>query len=242
MTHRWGTDPRARFVCAFWSAIVFLYAPASAFGAVTARLSEPRVMPLQGRFEVDLQLEFSADWVGGEIEFLNLDVVNSNVNGTPIDLFNVIEFEARLPFDSWQIESRFGANPGVFRSQMLLDSFAGATSTPFLITDTEPVKVGTFTMNYVSLAALPGDDVTLDVIGVDDGSPTKTTSLAMVAPGASVPSFVDPVFEPGARTVTVVAVPEPSVIAVVAVACAALLCRRRRAIPGDEIETHRIKR
>ena len=199
--------------------------PSSA--AVIASLTTPRETPLSRRFEADLQLQFSADLIGGDFEFLNLDIVNSSINGTPLGVFSFVEFEAAIPFDDWQDDTSFGVNPG-FESQMMLDAYANATSAPFSIPDTNPITVGTFTVSYGSLGLVPGDTLTLDIVGVDDGSASMTTSLAIVEPGMIVPTLVNPTFQPGARTITVAAIPEPSASVVCLFGFFVLLYRGRR--------------
>lgn len=198
---------------------------------MTLFLTTPRVTPTEQKFEVDLQLSFTADLIGGELQFVSLDVVNSNFNSQPLPSFELIDFQATIPFDSWQAGAQFGTdiNP-VLRSRLNLDSFASATSTPFAIANTDLVTVGTFTFNYQPLNLGEGDMITLDVTGVDDGSSTRTTSVVLREPGAPIFSSVgvNPMFAPGSQIVTLTAIPEPRSFAFLAFAMIGLIRQRRR--------------
>lgn len=206
---------------------VVLLIVSHASAEVTAFLSKPRDTPLQAKFEVDLQLQFSPDLVGGEVELLNLDVINSRVNGTPFTFFNLVKFQASLPFDAWAVDTEFGSDTG-FESQMIINAFGNTSSMPFAIADTDPVSIGTFTFNYGPLGLQPGDQITLDVTGIDEGNVSRTTSVAITEPGMTVPRLFNPIFSPGLRTVTISAVPEPGSLALVLFASLGLIRPRHR--------------
>ena len=170
------------------------------------------IRPLAGQeFETDFFLVPDASQVGGEIEFISLDILESNLNGVALADYGRVQFNASAPFAAWQDETLFGLNAG-FESQLVLDGF-NVGATPYSITNVDPILIGTFSFDYSGLGFDTGDTVTLDVVGVDDGSGTYTTNLAARASGDLISEVVNPNFAtptgPSFRTLTIGAVPEP---------------------------------
>ncbi|MEL6105727.1 MAG: PEP-CTERM sorting domain-containing protein [Planctomycetota bacterium] len=181
------------------------------------------------------------DSVGDDLEFINIDMINSNVNGTPLDP-NRVQFQASTvdhDFAEWQGTEQFGATAG-FENEISLDAFAGI-GTPYTLTPAA-FLVGTFTVDYSGLGLVNGDQVTLDITGVDMGLGSRSTSVAIFDPSTFVSVLVDPDFStsagPGARIFTLSSgppppppppvVPEPSSFAIALSGILLLSARRRQ--------------
>ncbi|WP_197454539.1 hypothetical protein Pla52nx_001246 [Stieleria varia] len=215
-------------LCLTIACSVFAVTAPPAAAEITVVLSEARDQPTVQKFEVDLQLTFTDDLFNGDLEFVNLDIINSSYNGNPLTHFGLVQFQATAPFDDWQGGSQFGGPPG-FESQVMLDAFASAMSSPETVLNGDPITIGTFTFNYQPLGLMEGDTVTLDVFGFDDGSGSRTTSVAFRNPADLLPRLVNPVFAPQSRTIVVSAVPEPfGILFLSAVSLPLIACRRRR--------------
>ena len=197
------------------------------------------------KFEADFFLQAMTDSIGDDLEFINIDMINSNVSGTPLDPTRV-EFHASTrdhDFVTWQAGAQFGDMGFGFESVVSLAIFD--TSQAYTL-PTSPFLVGTFTVDYSGLGLTIGDSVTLDITGVDDGTGSRTTSVAVTKDRGlltEVTEFIDPTFSssngPGARTFTLSsgpppppppAVPEPtSLLITLSGLLAASRIRRRRA-------------
>ena len=198
--------------------------------AIVAYLTESRALPGE-RFETDLVFSGSLDMIGDVIELINLDVLNSKINALPISDFSRVRFDASARFAPWQDGQQFGTSPG-FESQVTLDSFAAPTPTPFPISDTDPFTVGTLTFDYGGLGLQTGDSVTLDIRGRNDGTATRTTSIAIRPLGTSMTMLVNPEFSSPAGTerstfTIVTAIPEPSLATALSLVCIGAVMRRR---------------
>lgn len=187
-------------------------------------------------FEVDFFVAAMADIVGDQLDFINLDVVNTSVNSVPVTDFDRVEFSAVGEFAPWQGTEQFGQTVG-FESVVSLDAFTpGATSVTF--NDTTPTQVGTFLFDYSGLGLGVGDQVTLDISGANDGTLTRTTSGAVFDTMTLISELQDFDFStslgPDSRTFTIMngggggVIPEPNAIMLVLLSGATLSLRRSR--------------
>ena len=208
--------------------------------AVVAFLTTSRAISGE-RFETDLM--FAADprdplipgepgVIGDQIEWINLDIFNSLVNAAPLTDFGRVRFDSAPRFADWQDGQQFGLTPS-FESVVVLDSFASSPVSPFTIVDIDPFIIGTFTFDYSGLGLQPGDKITLDLSGRNDGSSTKTTSIAIRSASTSTTALFDPDFTSSfGSEITVfqipTAIPEPGAAVVLGLLSASVLIRRRR--------------
>lgn len=189
-------------------------------------LSEPRAEELE-RFEADLYVVASADLLGNQIEWINLDIANSTVGGVPLSDYSRVVFQPASPFAAWFDGRQFGQSTG-FESQVSLDAFAVPSAITYEITDVEPFLIGTFGFNYQGISVGPEHVVRLDVTGRDDGTSSRTSSIGMRSGGGDT-AHVDLEFTSafGAGHVTypaITVIPEPSGVAVLALLVAGMLC------------------
>ncbi|QDV41581.1 hypothetical protein Enr13x_14240 [Stieleria neptunia] len=166
------------------------------------------------RFETDLVLSGTADAIGDVVEWINLDIVESTINATPLTDYGRVRFDARTTFAAWFDGRQFGTGSAGFESQIVLESFLPAPPVPFEITNTDPFEIGTLTFDYSGLGLQPGDTITLDIFGVPDGSSTRTTSIAIRPSGAQQTMLVNPVYtsplgSEQSRFTIPTAIPEP---------------------------------
>jgi len=199
--------------------------------AIVAYLSETRQV-VGERFESDLVMSGSADMIGDEIELISLDVVRSTVKTVPLADFTLVRFDAAPRFADWQGDQQFGVNPG-FESSIALDSFASGTAVPFPIVNTNPFEVGILTFDYSGLGLQIGDSITLNVFGQNDGTTTRTTSVAIRPSGSTMTTLVNPEFtsEAGSEQSTFTlstTVPEPGGVIMLAAGVLAIVTRRRK--------------
>lgn len=199
-------------------------------GAIFAFLTKARDSGSE-QFQTDLMFAGSADMVGDDIELVNLDIFNSTVNSVPLSGYSRVRFDAAPVFLPWHDGTQFGDTVGS-ESVITLDSFATVTALPFTIADTNPFRFGTFTFDYQGLGLQIGDTITLDLLGRDDGTSTRTTSIAVRPSGTTTTLLIDPDFSslPNAFrssfTLTT-AIPEPSGLAVLVFAAVGLVSWRR---------------
>ncbi|MEO1527559.1 MAG: PEP-CTERM sorting domain-containing protein [Planctomycetota bacterium] len=193
------------------------------------------------KFETDFFLQATPDSVGKDLDLINIDMINSDVNGTALDPA-LVQFQASTvdhDFLEWQRGQQFNTTFG-FETEISLVAFDLMTSaTPYRLT-ANPFLVGTFTVDYSSLGLVNGDQVTLDITGVDMGFGSRSTSVAIFNPGSLFSELVDPDFSSsagtGAQTFTLTSgppppppvVPEPSSLAVTLAGLLALTRLRRR--------------
>jgi hypothetical protein len=166
------------------------------------------------QFETGLYFQGSEEFVGQQIEFINLDIIHSRVGEEPLDQFGRVTFQAAPPLAPWQSQHAFGTLPG-FESQLVLDSYAVPEAVPFPVVDTNPFHVGTFRVDYAGLGLQPGQTITLNVSGRDDASGSRTTSVAVAEAAGEPVRLIDPLFSSPRGTDTSVysvptAIPEPS--------------------------------
>ncbi|QEG00944.1 hypothetical protein Mal15_50200 [Stieleria maiorica] len=186
------------------------------------------------QFESDLMLAGSADAIGDVIELINVDIVQSTINTAALSDYSRVRFDARPQFALWHDGQQFGSGSPGFESQIVLDSFLPSEPIPYEITTTDPFSVGTLTFDFGGLGLQPGDTITLDILGRDDGTATRTTSIAIRASGASETTLVNPAFsspngsEKSVFTIAT-AIPEPGPIVFLATTLlGAVVCRRSR--------------
>lgn len=197
---------------------------------IVAFLTEAR--PAGGeRFESDLVMSGTAGMIGDTVELINLDVFFTTVNAAPLTDFTKVRFDAASRFLPWQDDQQFGMTPG-FESVVVLDSFATVSAEPFTITDTDPFTIGTLTFDYSSFGLQEGDTIRLDILGRNDGSQTRTTSVAIRPSGSALTTLVDPDFSTPAGSeqslFTITAIPEPGAGMFLAALGVAVCARRRR--------------
>jgi hypothetical protein len=182
--------------------------------AIVMGFSESRSLAGE-QFETDLVLSATTDQIGDEIEGINLDIVQSTINGQPLTEFGRVRFDATPTFAPWFDGAQFGEISGG-ESQLLLNTFATDAAEPFPITDTDPFLVGTFRFDYSGLGLTAGDTATLNLLGEDDGSGTRTTSILLRRNGETTSQFVNPAFNlPGgseSRSFMITAIPEPDAL------------------------------
>lgn len=183
------------------------------------------------RFQSDFFLAGTAGRIGDDIELITLDVINSEINGSALADFSRVRFDASPTFVPWQAGEQFGVTPG-FESQILLDAFAPG-AVVFTLADTNPFRIGTFTFDYSNLGLHPGETITLDIVGVSDGSATLTTSVAVRDNPSGATELLNPNFSTGLGSgqvaFTVSAIPEPTGAMMCLMTTFALgLARRRR--------------
>ncbi len=177
----------------------------------------------------------TADAIGDVIELINLDIVQSTINAAALTDYSRVRFDARPQFAPWHDGQQFGSGSSGFESQIVLDSYLPDEPIPYEITTTDPFAVGTLTFDYSGLGMQPGDTVTLDIFGRDDGSATRTTSIAVRASGESVTMLVNPEFSsPNGSEKSVfriTAIPEPGSVAFLAATLWGVsACHRRRRV------------
>ena len=160
------------------------------------------------KFEVDFFLQAKPSFVGSAIELINIDMIKSQVNGSPLDP-NLVRFDASTrdhDFASWQAGSQFGASD--IPNYVTLAVADPMDPNDVYVMTSAPFLVGTFTVDYSTLGLSLGDSVTLDITGVDDMG-SKTTSVWVT----SINDFEDPDFSttlgPAARTFTLSSGPPP---------------------------------
>lgn len=146
------------------------------------------------RFQTDLVLSGTADAVGDMVEWINLDIVKSTINAVPLTDYGRVRFDATARFASWFDGRQFGSGSAGFESQIVLESFLPDPPVPFEITSTEAFEIGTLTFDYSGLDLQPGDTITLDIFGGNDGSSTRTTSVAIRSSDTQETIYVNPVF------------------------------------------------
>ncbi|MEL6104977.1 MAG: hypothetical protein AAFU85_03020 [Planctomycetota bacterium] len=182
------------------------------------------------RFQSDFFLAGTSARIGDDIELITLDVINSQVAGTALADFTRVTFDASPTFVPWQAAEQFGVTPG-FESQILLDAFAPG-AVVFTLADTNPFRVGTLTFDYSNLGLQTGETITLDIVGVSDGSATLTTSVAVRDNPSGVTELLNPNFSTalgsGQIAFTVSAIPEPSGAVMCLMAFSLGLAGRRR--------------
>ena len=198
--------------------------------AIIASLSEARAISGE-KFESDLVMSGTSDAIGDTIEFIELDVILSTVKSEPLSDFSKVRFDASPRFAPWQGDQQFGSPPG-FESRVSLIALPTDGPLPFPITDTNPFRVGTITFDYNGMGLQGGDSITLNIFGRDDGSATRTTSVAIRPAGSSETTFVNPDFSSPAgserSTFTVpTAIPEPGLSAFLSFAFATVFVGRR---------------
>ena len=205
--------------------------PATSQAEIVAFLTEARAAGGE-RFESDLVMSGTAEMIGDTIELINLDVFLTTVNAAPLADFTKVRFDAASRFLPWQDDQQFGMTPGFFESIVVLDSFATGSAEPFTITDTDPFTIGTLTFDYSSFGLQEGDTITLDILGRNDGSQTRTTSVAIRPSGSALTTLVDPDFSTPAGSeqslFTITAIPEPGAGMFLAALGVAICARRRR--------------
>ncbi|MEO1525857.1 MAG: hypothetical protein AAFX06_10495 [Planctomycetota bacterium] len=184
------------------------------------------------RFESDLFLAATAGRIGDDIELISLDIINSTIEGSPLTDFGRVQFDAAPTFAPWQASEQFGTTPG-FESQILLDGFAPG-AVVFTLANTSPFRIGTFTFDYSNLGLQEGDSITLDIVGVSDGTSTLTTSVAVRDNPSGATELINPDFSTpsgsGQVNFIVTAIPEPGpTMAIFLIAVASTLQRRRQA-------------
>lgn len=196
-----------RLAILVWCGFLF---PAEADAAVIGYLDGPRAVGAT-QFETDFFLEVTPDSVGGEIELINLDIINSTINGAAVSDFTRVVFTPSTTFGPWQAGSQFGSAVG-FESRVVLDGFAGVGAIPFPLADTNPIRVGQLRFDFAGLGLQSGDSITLDIVGTNDGSGVLTTAVAVREPGAFLTTLENPDFGtasgPGQVTFSITAVPE----------------------------------
>ncbi len=222
-------------VVAFFGALVVSSSANTAKAGIVGSLSAPVIDDVAKTIMVDVSFAFTPDLVGGDIEFIQLDAINSDVNGSPLTDFSLLTLTPVGPFVDWFDGTQFGAIPG-FESIVILDAFSSLTSFPFTIPSTAPITVGKLTFDYSTLGLPPGDEVTIDITGMFDGFSNSTT-LAVLPPGGFFPDFIDPTFAPGSQTVVIPGdppppqpnvIPEPGIGVIFAALGITCLARRRR--------------
>lgn len=135
---------------------------ASCQGDVIGSLGEIRVTGAAS-FERDLSFRVTGDLVGGELELVNLDIVNSTINGQPLSDFSLVQFNPAPTFVPWQAGQRVG-----LESQMSLDAFASVGAVPFPLQSPDAFFAGTFQVDLSPSGLSPGEAMTLNTLGVDD--------------------------------------------------------------------------
>ncbi|MCS7469614.1 hypothetical protein NZK35_23435 [Stieleria sp. ICT_E10.1] len=185
------------------------------------------------RFETDLVFSGTADAVGDIVEWINLDIVKSTINAVPLTDYGRVRFDATARFASWFDGRQFGSGSPGFESQIVLESFLPDPPVPFEITSTDAFEIGTLTFDYSGLGLQPGDTITLDIFGGNDGSSTRTTSVAIRPSGAQQTMLVDPLFSSplgSERSVFTIptAIPEPSATLFLSLTLLGVCVRRSR--------------
>ena len=198
--------------------------------AMVAFLTDSRAATGE-RFEADLLLAGKPDMIGDEVELINLDIFNSLVNATPLTDFGRVRFDSEPRFAPWQDGQQFGVTPD-FESVIVLDAFASVPVSTYPIVDTNPFLVGTFTFDYSGLGLKEGDTITLDLSGREDGTPTRTTSIAIRAQSTSTTVLCDPDFSSSfgsERSIFRIptAIPEPNAATILALLSLGIFTRRR---------------
>lgn len=199
--------------------------------AIVGFLTDSRMISGE-RFQSDLLLAADAGMVGDEIELINLDLFHSRINSGRLTDFGRVRFDSAPRLAAWQDGQQFGVTPG-FESVIVLDAYANASALPYPITDTDPFFVGTFTFSYGGLGLGVGDTITLDLSGRDDGSASKTTSIAIRTSSSSTTALFEPDFSTSFGSETSVfqvptAIPEPGAFAVLGLLVVGVFARRRR--------------
>lgn len=220
----------SRLVLAVGSVGLICVAPQRCSAEIVAYLTETRA-GVGERFETDFVLSGTSDMIGDEIELINLDVVGSSVNSVPISDFTRIRFDASPRFAPWHDGQQFGG-PQTLKSVITLDAFATGSAVAFPIEDTNPFLIGTLTFDYGGLGLQVGDSISLNILGTNDGSATRTTSVGIRASGASDLALVNPDFSSPAgsqlTTFTITtAIPEPGSAVILSLACIGVIARRR---------------
>lgn len=202
----------------------------SSDAAIIAYLTEARSVAGE-RFESDLVMSGTADMIGDEVELINLDVIRTTVQSVQVTDFTKLRFDAAPRFALWQAGQQFGGTPG-FESQIVLDSFAVTGAMSFPIADTSPFQIGTITFDYSGLGLKVGDSITLNIFGANDGSATRTTSVAIRPSGSAVTILQNPDFSSpaGSEQITFTiptAIPEPSSVLLLCIVSVAFFTGRR---------------
>jgi hypothetical protein len=212
--------------------------------AIIAYLSESRAISGE-KFESDLLMAGTSDGIGDIVEFIDLDVIKSTVNSSQLTDFTKIRFDASPRFAPWQDGQQFGSTPG-FESRISLESFGPVGATPYPIVDTNPFQIGTITFDYSGIGLQVGDSITLDLLGVDDGTGIQTTSVAIRPAGSLLTTLVNPDFTSSAgserNTFTIpTAIPEPGLSAFLSFTFAMFFAGRRSRRPprrlGSQLTT-----
>ncbi|MDM4014100.1 hypothetical protein [Roseiconus lacunae] len=214
------------------TAILFLFLCSTAIeerrcdADVIAYLSETRSTG-PGYFQADLHFQATADLIGDDIEYIELDISGSHIDSVPLTNFSMVEFEAAMPFDVWR-QIPFGQTPGS-ESRMVIEPFSPPGTDVFSIQDTQPLTIGTFTFDYGALNLPSSSTITLDIFGTDEDKPTRTTVVGLRSGTDS--SLIDLTYSSplgGSSTTFVTAIPEPSLLAAVVSIATAVSLRRRR--------------
>lgn len=96
----------------------------------------------------------------------------------------------------------------------------------------EAIHVGTFRFDYAGITLQTGDTITLDIFGRDDGTPGRTTSVAIRESGGSQTQLINPDFTSPLgsfqTTFGITAIPEPSSVGMLLFTAGCLFPRRRR--------------
>ena len=137
------------------------------------------------------------------------------VGDAPLADFSRVTFAPAARFDPWDDGSQFGSTPG-FESQISIDAFASPAAVNYVIDDEVPFRVGTLRFRVAGIALRSGETVRLDISGRDDGSSSRTTSVAIRGTDGITrlvdPQFNSPLGSAVAQYPPVVAIPEPATV------------------------------
>lgn len=194
---------------------------------MVAYLSDARAVSSH-QFASDLVFRATADHIGDELEFVEIDLSLSTVSETSLTNFSLVQFDAAFPFSEWQATS-FGQNPDS-PSRLVMEPFSPPGTDVFSIVDTNPFLIGTLTFDFSSLALSDGDTVRLDITGIDDGTEVRTTAVSLRSAGESTLldlTYTDPNGGP-TTSYTITSIPEPGVLSIGLFFSTGVLLRRRR--------------